>query len=421
MKLRKCLKHAFAMVLHSKLRSWLTIIGIVIGVGAVIAIGSLGQGMQQTLNAQMSGLGGDILTLNAGFQKGGAMFEQRGPGGGGGGGGGGASKATDKPIVLSRADVQALKSIPDIALIETEIKGNVDVSYLGKKGSVSLTGVDQKVWSQITTKKLKNGRFLDSADQNVIIIGGRLASTYFDTPVGINKMINIEDGAYRVVGILDDESNSIFIPIQMAYQLLEDKTNDVYDSITIKVKNEDLLDDTIAKIESRLMVSRHVTAKTKDFSISSSKQMQETRAQTMNTMSMFLMAIAAISLIVGAIGIANTMFTSVLEKTKEIGIMKAIGARNKDIMMIFLLNAALIGLVGGFFGVVFGSILSASFSAIINSGVDIPMPRGGIMSVVSLNSVFMALGVSILAGILAGIIPAYRASKLKPVDALRFE
>src|SRR3989338_2928638 len=125
MKLRKCLKHAFAMVLHSKLRSWLTIIGIVIGVGAVIAIGSLGQGMQQTLNAQMSGLGGDILTLNAGFQKGGAMFEQRGPGGGGGGGGGGASKATDKPIVLSRADVQALKSIPDIALIETEIKGNV--------------------------------------------------------------------------------------------------------------------------------------------------------------------------------------------------------------------------------------------------------------------------------------------------------
>ena len=410
MKLRKCLKHAFEMVVHSKLRSWLTILGIVIGVASVIAIMSIGGGMQETMNDQLGGLGGDILTLSAGFSRGSSMFGPHGEKGSG------SSTATDEEPVLDRADVQALKSIPDIEAFDTQISGSVDVTYLGKSGSVQLTGVDQKVWSRITTNEIAEGRMLDSADQNVVVIGGRLAESYFDKPIGINQMITIEENVFRVVGILDDSSTGIYMPIQMAYQVLDDKENGVYDSIVIKIKDENQLDEVIAKIENKLMIMRHVTEKTKDFSISSSKQMQETRSEMMSSMNAFLVAIAAVSLIVGAVGIANTMFTSVLEKTKEIGIMKAIGARNKDIMTIFLLNAGLIGLVGGFLGIIFGTILSGVLPALMG---ETGMLRGG--TFVAINSIIIALSVSIIIGILAGFVPAYKASKLKPVDALRYE
>lgn len=401
------------MVLHSKLRSWLTITGIVIGVAAVIAIVSIGDGMQQSLNAQLNALGGDIVTISPGFERGGGMFDMRG---GGGGGGSSSPQATTKAIVLGRSDIQALKGIPDIALIDTNIRGSVDMSYLGKTGKVSVTGVDQSVWSQITTSKIKTGRMLDSADQNVIVIGGRLASSYFAQPVGINKMVTINGSAFRVVGILDDQTTSVYMPIQMAYQMIPDKTNDIYDTFVVKIRNEDQLDEVITKIEDKLMTARHVTQNKKDFSVTSRKEMQQARADTMNSMNTFLLAIAAVSLIVGSIGIANTMFTSVLEKTKEIGIMKAIGARNHDILLIFLFNAAFIGLVGGLIGIILGTLLSGFMPALMG---NIPMARG--TAIVTLKSITMALSVSVVVGILAGIIPAYQASKLKPVDALRYE
>lgn len=413
MKLVKCLKHAFWMVLHSRIRSWLTILGIVIGVASVVAIMSIGGGMQQTMNNQLGNLGGDILTLIAGHSRGFSMFH------GGGrehGENGGEATATTTEVVIDNTDLQALKGIPDIALIDTNIKGNVKVSYLGKSGTVSLNGVDQKVWSRITTSTIKEGRFLDSADQNVVVIGGKLASSYFDKPIGINQMVTIEDNVFRVVGILDDTSNSIYMPIQMAYQMLTDKTNGVYDSIVIKVKDQNTLNETISKIEKRLMIVRHVTAKNMDFSISSRMEMQQARSQMMSSMNAFLIALAAVSLIVGAVGVANTMFTSVLEKTKEIGIMKAIGARNRDILSIFLLNSALIGLVGGFLGIILGTILSGVLPALLG---QVNMLRGG--TFVSINSMIIAISVSVSIGLIAGFLPAYQASRLKPVDALRYE
>jgi putative ABC transport system permease protein len=414
MKINKCFKHAFNMVLHSKLRSWLTITGIVIGVAAVIAIVSIGAGMQQSMNAQLNALGGDIVTISPGFERGGGGGFDRG---GGGGGGSSGPQAVTKEIVLARSDLQALRGIPDIALIDTNIRGSVDIYYLGKKGKVSVTGVDQSIWSQITLTKIKTGRMLDPADQNVIVVGGRLAATYFDQPLGINKMVTINGSAFRVVGIQDDQTNNVYMPIQMAYQVIPEKTNSIYDTFVVKIKDENQLDETITKIQDKLMTARHVTAKKMDFSISSRKEMQQARADTMSSMNTFLLAIAAVSLIVGSIGIANTMFTSVLEKTKEIGIMKAIGARNGDILLIFLFNAAFIGLVGGILGIILGTILSGFMPALMGG---LPLGRGGI-AIVTFNSIAMALSVSVTVGILAGIIPAYQASKLRPVDALRYE
>ncbi len=413
MKLSKCLKHALNMVVHSKLRSWLTILGIVIGVASVIAIVSLGEGMERSMTEQLGDLGGDIITITPGFSRGGDIrsggdirFVQEGAG----------AQATDEETVLDRTDVQALRGLSDIELIDTQIRGNVDVSYLGKSGSVSLTGVDQKVWSLITTNEIRDGRMLNSADQNVIVIGGGLADSFFDQPLGINKVITIEDSAFRIVGILDDESNSIVMPIQMAYQLLDDKEKDVYDSIVVKIRDEDNLDAAIEKIENKLMITRHVTETDRDFSVSSSQQMNEMRSGMISSMSAFLTAIAAVSLLVGSVGISNTMFTSVLEKTKEIGIMKAIGARNKDILAIFLFNAGLIGLAGGIVGVILGIILSGVMPYLMS---DIPLARGG--TFVSVEIIIIALSVSVLVGIIAGFVPAYQGSKLRPVDALRYE
>lgn len=412
MKVYKCLKHAFEMVLHSKLRSWLTIIGIVIGVGAVIAIMSLGAGLRSQVNTQLDALGGDLLTITAGFSRGGGFFGREGGGPGGGGGG----SATTKSVVLGRTDVQTLRGVPDILVIDTEIRGTVNVSYLGKSGKVSLTGVDPAVWPQVTTTKIKTGRMLDPADQNVIVIGGNLAAKYFSQPLGINQMLTIQGSVYRVVGILDDSSTSIYMPITLAFQVIPNHENNVYDSLVVKVRDQDQLDAAIQNIQDRLMMTRHVTNSTMDFSITSRVEQQQARAATLNSMSIFLLAIAAVSLIVGAVGIANTMFTSVIEKTKEIGIMKAIGARNKDILRIFLFNAALIGLVGGVLGILLGMLLSGFLPALMGS---IPFARG--TTIVTLNSVILALSVSVIVGIVAGAIPAYQASKLKPVDALRYE
>jgi len=417
MKLIKSFWHALNMVRHSKLRSWLTILGIVIGVASVIAILSMGEGMQQSVNSQLGDLGADILTITPGFSK---ASKFSGPGMRGWKPPSGGAIATTEEIVLDRIDLQALKGIPDIKYINPIIRANADVYFLAKKGSVSVTGIDTKVWSQITINEIADGRMLGPSDTNVVVIGGRLSRDYFDKPIGINQMITINNMAFRVVGILDNEGSDIFMPLQSAYQVLDDKEKGIYDSFEIKVKNEEELDLAIENIERKLMNVRHVTEKNKDFSIYSSKETAEKVAEMMGSMTIFLAAIAAVALLVGAVGIANTMFTSVLEKTKEIGIMKAVGARNKDIMTIFLLNSVLIALIGGIIGVILGYLLS-DLLPILMGGAGGMTGKLGSSTIVTMESVVLSLSISVIIGTLSGVIPAYQASKLKPVDALRHE
>jgi putative ABC transport system permease protein len=412
MKFKNSLKIALNIVVQSKLRSWLTIVGIVIGVGSVIAIMSLGKGMEAQLEERLSDFGADLLTLTAGYSAGSSTFGHMRPGGFGGG-----AVATEEEIVIDTSDVQVLRGVKNIKYISPQISGRVEVYYLGKSGSVNLKGVDQKTYPYITEDEIAEGRMLDSSDRNVILIGGRLAEDYFGKPLGINKMLTIEGSAYRVVGILDDSSTDIIIPIQAAYSILDDSTQGQYDSVTIQIEDENLLDETIEAIEKKLMLSRHVTEKTRDFSISSGKEIQEQISETMGSMTDFLLAIAAVSLFVGTIGVANTMFTSVLEKTKEIGIMKAIGSKNKDIMQIFVLTSGIMGIVGGVLGIFVGTILSSVFTSMISGGGPMRAAAGYITP----DIVFTAVGISFASGLIAGIIPAYQASKLKPVDALRYE
>lgn len=249
--------------------------------------------------------------------------------------------------------------------------------------------------------------------------GGDIVERTFEDGIPLNSKITIEDKSFKVVGITTSGS-SVYMPINVARTILDDVGDEEFDSISVKIENVEIVDETVELIEKKLRLSRGIlTEKEQDFSVSNPSEMQETIQETQQQMSLFLGAIAAISLLVGAIGIANTMFTSVLEKTKEIGIMKAIGAKNKDVLMIFLLNSGLIGLVGGIGGVILGIFGSGLIGSMASSSNGMTRMFG--TTALTPELLLGSLLFSIIIGMIAGAIPAYRASKLSPVDALRYE
>lgn len=417
MRIKKSTELALNILLHSKLRSWLTIIGIIIGIASVIAILSMSSGAQRQLEEQMSGLGADLVTVSPGFSR--AMGF--GMGGVGPGGRGETSDSSDTKN-LTKKDILAIKSISNVKYVMGTVSASGDLKYNSKTASVSVTGVDTEVWKEVTTEDIEEGRYLTKGDSYSIVIGEEIAENTFEG-IELNRQVTIEGKAFKVVGIVSN-SRSVYMPIDAARILFDDVGETEFDSIVVKLsdaENETLFDETLTAIETKLKLTRGIlNDKDKDFSVSSMKAMQETMSETMNSMTLFLGAIAAISLLVGAIGIANTMFTSVLEKTREIGIMKAIGAKNRDVLSIFLLNSGMIGLVGGIGGGILGVILSSFVGQLISSSGGMTARMFSSTS----TGVFLVIAMvlfSVFIGMIAGIIPAYRASKLKPVDALRYE
>jgi putative ABC transport system permease protein len=406
------LKMGMNMLLHSKLRSWLTIIGIVIGIGSVVGILSLGDAMQEQVQSRLAEMDLTKITISPGYTK--ASSNMPGPGMGGG---------TTTDVELTDEDITALRGLDSIQYIAGEISGSEPVIYAAQNATLSITGVDPQVWQYMTTLTTQSGRLLEPSDKYVAVIGSGVASGIYDQDIGVNQVINVNGKAVRVVGILSEEGEggdrSIYMPIDGAVTLIDDAEDGVYDTITVKAKSEDLVDNLTEDIVDKLMISRHIVSDDdRDFSVTASKSMAESVTEMTSSMTLFLGAIAAVSLLVGAVGIANTMFTSVLEKTKEIGTMKAIGAKNRDILMIFLFNSAMVGLVGGIFGDILGACVSTLFPLL-----GLQMMGGGGSSSMYFAPDLMALGLilAILIGVISGVVPAYRASKLKPVDALRYE
>ncbi len=419
MRIIKSFKLSLNILLHSRLRSWLTIIGIIIGIAAVVSIISISEGAQQQLESRLGTFGADIITISPGFSR------AQGPGSFGRGGFDRESSTATNTKNLTSKDVLMLKNIPNIKYILGQISGRGDLTYMTKTATINIVGVDTSVWKDLTTGQLASGRFLTSGDSYSVVLGGNIVSSTFENGIPLNSKITIEGKSFKAVGILA-EGRSVYMPLDIARTIIEDAGVDKFDSISVKLEDISLSNKTVNTITSKLMLSHGIIdANKRDFTVSSPTSMQETVQQTMNTMTIFLGAIAAISLIVGAVGIANTMFTSVLEKTREIGIMKAIGAKDRDIMIIFLLNSALIGLIGGLGGVFLGFFASTTISSLggIQTGVGGRGFLGGFgsSSYVSPQLIIGALLFSVLIGMIAGAIPAYRASKLNPVDALRYE
>ena len=412
MRKRTYLKLATNILIHSKIRSWLTIIGIVIGVGSVVTIMALSDSMEADMEERLADLDLTLITVTPGYTQ--AMSGFRG----GGGGFGGSTSSSDAE--LTDKDIMATKLVENIDYIYGQISGsNLDVYFMGETAGLSVTGVDPQVWQYTVTYEVESGRLLEATDNNVVVIGYRIAHEMYDQEIGLNRIIAIEGRSYRVVGILaDGESDSaIIMPIDSAVDIIDDAEPDVYDSIIVKADSVDNVETVVYDIEEKLMISRHVmNDDDRDFSVSDSLSMAESFSEMMASFTIFLGAIAGVSLVVGSVGIANTMFTSVLERTKEIGTMKAIGAKNSDILMIFLFNSALVGFVGGVLGILLSLILTSFFPYL-----GLPMTRSSTGMTVAPDLMALGIGIAMIIGILSGLIPAYNASKMKPVDALRYE
>ncbi|MDK2938444.1 MAG: putative transport system permease protein [Methanolobus sp.] len=414
------IKLATNILVHSKIRSWLTIIGIVIGVGSVVTIMALSDSMAADMEEQFADMDLTLIQITPGYSH----ASSGGPGGGGGppGMGGSSSSASsdDDDPELTKKDIQALKAVDNLDYIYGQISGSdLEVYFMGETADLSVTGVDSQVWQYTVTYDLESGRLLDASDANVVVIGYGIAHDMFDDEVGLNRVLTIEGKSYRVVGILaeDEDDNSIFMPIDAAVEIVEDAEDDVYDTIVVKASDVDYVETVVDDIEERLMLSRGIMDEDdRDFSVSDSLSRAESASEMMESMTIFLGAIAGVSLLVGSVGIANTMFTSVMEKTKEIGTMKAIGAKNRDILMIFLFNSALVGFVGGVLGILLSLVLT-----MLMPYLGISMMRSSMGMTVAPYLMVLGVSIAIFIGVLSGIIPAYNASKMKPVDALRYE
>lgn len=415
MNLGKIFKLSFNMLLHSKLRSWLTVLGIVIGVAAVVAIISIGQGLQQSVQSQISGLGQDIITINAGS---GRAF---------GAGEGGASSVSQP---LSLKDIQTLRLVQGVYEINGIVSGRAIIYYNSQNTSASIEGFNTGYFKDFVTTSLDSGRVFNSGETGSIIIGNRLAISVFRNPLQVGNVVNINGKPFRIIGILASSSgfgggdSTIYMDEKDARNVLGDTITlsaDQYSSIQVKVADVGYENETTNNINDALINSRHNQANKPDFSVTSPLALQQRFSQVTSAITLFLGMIAAVSLLVGGIGVANTMFTSVLEKTKDIGIMKAIGAKNSDILLIFLSNSGMLGLVGGLLGILVGATISYFLPAVLGTSLGLPGTRGGFTTAISFNLLFLSLLFSILIGMISGAIPAFRASRLRPVDALRYE
>jgi putative ABC transport system permease protein len=410
-------KLSLSHVKKSKLRSWLTIIGIVIGVAAVVAIISIGEGMKENVANRLKSLGADLITVSPGYSRasGGGGFE------GGRGGGGSAS------INLTDRDTNAIKQVAGVLYVNGIVSGRSDMTIGTEKTSVSITGIDLNTWRSMVTTELEAGRYLQPGDSNAVVIGYSLAHETFLEPLSLNRPVTIGGKNFKVVGIFIQSGggfggggdNAIYMSDDYARGVITTNVSrNTFTSIMVKVTDPNLADKVATDIITKLMSSRHVNPRTRDFTVTALASIQQQIEGVVQSISLFLTAIAAVSLIVGAVGIANTMFMSVMERTRQIGLLKALGATDGEVTELFLMEAGLFGFVGGILGIITGVLISVTISAV---GLRAIGPGGTMNAVVTPDLIVFALVFSIIIGVISGVAPARSASKMNPVDALRFE
>jgi len=405
------LSTAWVGVVTHKLRSFLTMLGIVIGVAAVIALMSIGRGATASILANIESMGSDLITISPGaFTFGGV----RGAAGG--------------TTALTMEDAEAIsQQVPYISSVAPSYSSNLQVVVGSENMNSSVTGVTPEYW-EVQGIEIGSGTFFYEGEYQrgtkVAVIGSNVAETLFGTTDPVGQRMRMGSIIVTVIGILESEDggmmgmssdDAIYIPLTAMQQAVAQprtaQGEKVVSSIALSVADEEQADQTTDDITA-LLRDRHRLGPgvDDDFNIMSTQEIAEMMTSTTDTLTLLLGAIAAIALLVGGIGVMNIMLVSVLERTREIGIRKALGARETDIWMQFLLEAALLTFAGGIIGVIFGWGISALIEAM------------GIMTtVVSINVVILAVSVSIGIGIFFGFYPAWNASRLNPIEALRSE
>ncbi|HNW43104.1 MAG TPA: ABC transporter permease [Elusimicrobiales bacterium] len=391
-------------IISNKTRSLLTMLGIIIGVGALIAMLAVGTGAQRSIQKQMSSLGTNLLSVMPG------MFRQ----GGAGLGAGAVSRLTVE-------DAKAIaEEVPNITRTDANVSGNAQVAYGAKNQRTSVSGVTA-VYAAMRNSQPYYGRFFSDAEgarlAKVALVGNTVVKELFGGEDPVGKSIKINRKNFTVIGVLPlkgaqgprDQDDVVIVPLQTAMKVVLGKT--YLDSIWVEVSDFSLMPDVQAKIKELMRRRHNVPAhKDDDVMLMNMAEMQTMLTGTIKTFSTLLGMIAGISLIVGGIGIMNIMLVSVSERTKEIGLRKAIGATSRAVLLQFLIEAVIVSVVGGVIGILAGAGSSLLLSKLSGWAVYI-----------SPFSVALAFGFSAGVGIVFGFWPAKKASLLSPIEALRYE
>ena len=395
-----------------KTRFALNLLGIMIGIAAMIALISLTMGMNSQITSQLESFGPTTITVTTGGPPGGFSppRESRVEDIGGTGG------------TLTLRDVDIAERLSNVALATPIISKTAEIRISGHSDYATILGIVPEDYLQIFQNiEVAEGRFLLRSDSASVVLGALIAHpsnledpvAHIGSRITISTIIEGEEKtlSLKVAGILTEmggmvsSDEQVFVILSTAQRLFE--TGNTVDSIYLKAENKDSVDLTVEDVRDKLG---------EDILVISSSFVLETIESVTNTISIVLGGVAGISLVVAGIGIINTTIIAVLERTREIGIMMAIGARREEVLFMFLTESALTGLIGGIIGVSFGAVLSQSTSYIANSIYNIPLPSG-----LSLEIILIGVGFAVLTGTLAGIYPARKASKLHPVEALRYE
>jgi len=398
-------KLAFGNLRHRGLRSWLTILGIFIGIAAVVALISMGAGLKAAVLGQFGTLSVDKLTI----QNKGTGF---GPPG---------STVVDK---LNERDIDLIKRIGGVDLVIPRLIRIVKVEYNKIPAYYYVSDLpnnpdtSQIVYDSFSIE-IEDGQLLRYDERGKVLLGADIANTEdFEKDLEVGKKININGKDFEIAGILKKSSNFqlnslIIIPTDDLQNLLD--INNEWDMLIAQVEDKNEIELVAKNIEDALRRDRKEKIGEETFSVQTPLQALGAVNTILNIINAIIVGIAMISLVVGGVGIANTMYTSVVERTNEIGIMKAIGAKNKDILWIFLIESGLLGLVGGVVGALIGLGGALGISAVANSALGTDLFKVSIDYLLLIG----AVSFSFVIGIIFGVFPALQASKLKPVDALR--
>ncbi len=380
---------------HRKIRSWLTILGVVIGIAAIISLVSVGEGMEHAITKQFDKMGTNRITL--------APKGLRGP-----------------PVGmegLTDNDAEVAARVNGVDYVTAMLIKNEQVVFGSDKKQARIVGFPskniQKRFSDMDTTFKEGGSFA-SSDKYSALVGKDIAKDFFDKDIVLRNSVSIGGKKFRIVGLFDEIGvplfdGSIFIPLDTARDLFDEPK--MISSAWVYLKPGVNIDNVAKSMAKKLKRSRD----DENFEVYTPKQLMGQVGEILSIVRFILAGIAAISLLVGGIGIMNAMFTAVLERTREIGVMKAVGATNMNIVTLFLVESGMIGLLGGVLGVGFGYGMSFLVE-IIATQLGFPF----ISIEINWLLVIFSLGFAFVVGVLSGTIPAFRAAKLKPVDALRY-
>lgn len=399
---KEYLKLTMSNLAKRKKRTLLTIIAIVIGISAVIALVSLGYGLQDTINEEFELMGTDKIMIMPGS----SMFSMFG----------GSSE-------LTKHDIDVISSVNGIKLAGGMIYKVAGVEFKGERKYTFVSGIPadetREIIESMQNFNIIEGRQLKEGDGNVAIVGYLIGNgDFFGIKSSVGDKITIEDKRFTIVGIMGKIGNSqddtqLLIPLDTAREIFNEPES--VDAIIAQTKTDYNTSKVAEDVEKAMRKDRDVKEGEEDFTVQTSEQLLSTFSSIFSLVFTVVIGIAAISLIVGGVGIMNTMYMSILERTREIGVMKSIGASNNEILLVFLLESSILGLFGGLIGCGLGIVMAKGVEIIAQSSFG--FLKAAVTPELILGTMFFSFAI----GIISGLLPARRAAKMDPVEALRYE